>query len=541
MSKKESDLASLQRVNDRLVSTKNEELASVLTLLLPKLIPMADDTDLNEAVSNIVNITVKPRLGMIVNLIGLSDIISLIQPDSQKQKSTSLALSFLDEVIDTHISDEKDTQCVISLVKVLPTFELFSSQSNAICYYLIHFLNVIPQVLNNMDTTLVSIIEKAKAQSILGDFLLDVMLLSSSASAANPSTLQSSVAVEIATTSVASAIQPGLSAARISRLTARRPQLYSHSELKTLKLRIIDSLPLNYLPPGYSVAIAVTGSCDKSSDQDVSTQAMYKVGGAMSLFRIEEGSEAQHHPVRVLEGLFTLCSASPAAPATASTALVMTNLNISRGKLRPEITIAVLRLVCKDLVAFLPQCMKTALSIAYKNVVASSSGDGHILITHTTLPVVAVSVKLLEELCARIDDPSLTLSTVIFLQAVKKVLTAYTFTLSATSTSNAGGANGSVSIANSTATNVNNNTQNSAPTEQDMAFSSTDYHLAVRSSCYAIVSQVAARNAKLVVLDIDLLVLLFKLLEREDERVLSRIYTALEGIRSAHQSACVEF
>jgi hypothetical protein len=239
--------------------------------------------------------------------------------------------------------------------------------------------------------------------------------------------------------------------------------------------------------------------------------------------------------VRVLESLFTLCSASPAVPAIASASLVVGNLNISRGKLRPEITIAILRFVCKDLVAFLPQCMKTTLSIAYKNIVASSSGDGHILVTHTTLPVVAVSIKLLEELCCRVDDPSLTLSTVIFVQAVKKVLTAYTFTLSATSTSNvssaAGNNNGSTNISTSTS----NSTQ-SKPTEQDIAYSSTDYHLAVRSSCYAIISQVATRNAKLIVLDIELLVLLFKLLEKEDERVLSKIYMALEGIRSAHQS-----
>eukprot|EP01034_Spumella_vulgaris_P027497 gene27497-34222_t len=343
---------------------------------------------------------------------------------------------------------------------------------------------------------------------------------------------QVSLAVEVHAVNAASQIQPGLSTQRMTRLLARRPQLYTQSELKTLKLSIIDSLQLNHLPAVFSVALAVTGSVERSNDQEVATQALYKANGAMSLFRIDEGVESSH-PVRVLEGLLSLCSASPAAPSAGSAALVVSNLNISRGKLRPEVTIAILRLVCKDLVTHLSKCLKSVLSIAYKNIVSSSSGDGHILITHTTLPVIAVSAKLLEELCTRIDDPTLVLSSVIFVQAVKKVLAAYTFTLSATSNTSSGTSSSSNNTTTPTSTAIAGTTK----TEQDLAYSSTELHMAVRSSCYAVVAQVAARNASLITVDIELLVLLFKLLEREDERVLSRIYTALEGIRVAHQNA----
>ncbi len=62
-----------------------------------------------------------------------------------------------------------------------------------------------------------------------------------------------------------------------------------------------------------------------------------------------------------------------------------------------------------------------------------------------------------------------------------------------------------------------------------------DFHLAVRTSCYATVSQIAGRNPKLACVDIDLLVLLFRLLQTEDERILGKLYAALESVRRAHQ------
>ena len=47
---------------------------------------------------------------------------------------------------------------------------------------------------------------------------------------------------------------------------------------------------------------------------------------------------------------------------------------------------------------------------------------------------------------------------------------------------------------------------------------------------------IVARNNNYSVDDTDLVILLFQLLDSEDERIIPRLYTALGGLRLAHQS-----
>lgn len=524
-SKTDADLASLRKVNDRLISTKNEDLPAVLSVLLPKLLPMANDSGLKDMVVNIVNESILPRMNVLssgqIKLIG---VFSLIRLDLMPT-ACDLAIAFIDCVIDSHKSNNQDRECITSLITSLPGFELFSPQSNAVCNYLLYFLEGVPSVMNEIESSE----QKLKAQSIFGDYLLDIMLL-------GKSTEKFSAMTSVTTSPSLLTLQPGLSAQRMTRITTRKAS-YTTAELKGLKLAIIDSLTTNFLPPSYSVAIALVGSLEDkgANDFEVVSQALYKVNGAMGLFHIEDKD-----PVRVLESLLSLCGNSVALPTVSTTAtasstvtattaasvsigLDVTNMNVSRSKLRSEVLVALLRFVVKDLAKHLPQCMKPALAIAYKNITSSSDG-GHILITSATLPLVSVSLRLLEELAVRIDSQSFNTATVIFLTAVKKVLTAYTF------------ASSSASSANNTSGKGNSGSIGSGVRNTDeVNYSGLDYNLTVRSSCYAIVSQIAARNASLAVVDIDLLVLLFQLLEKEDERVLSKIYTALEAIRRAHQ------
>ena len=494
---KQADIESLKRVSDRLSSTKIEDVCSVLSLLIPKLLPMACDSEYHSLIDSMLADTIIPKLNLLtkstVRLHGVFEVFNA----SDSLEVYDLLVKFIDPIIDKQESSAEDEACAVQLLKALSKVELFTPVGNAICYYLLHFLKVVPSAaLALKSDAAFSTNTFNTVQNILGDYLLDLMLL------------YKPISWTVNDSNPASSIQFGLSSQRVARICAKRAS-FTSADLKTIKLFIIDSLPSNFLSAAHSIAIAVTASCD-SGDTEVVMNAMYKVNGAMNLFKIN----SQEIAVQALELLLTWCSGSNIAPTISnSRELVTKTMSIYRAKLKNDVLVATLRLVVKEFVSYLSFTAKSVLSLVYKNVItANASGtEGNILISNTALPLVAVSMKLYEELSSRMDDATLKASTVVFVQCVKKVLATYTFNLETTE------AGGSIAATSQKSSEVNNK----------------EHHLAIRSSCYVIISQLAKKNSALMVLDINLLILIFQLLKNEDERILSSLYGALEALRVA--------
>jgi hypothetical protein len=80
MSSVENDLASLQRVLDRLKSTKNENLSAVLSVLLPKLLPLSNQDALRSKALAVISEAMK-RVKLCQCPLALSPIISCIRPE----------------------------------------------------------------------------------------------------------------------------------------------------------------------------------------------------------------------------------------------------------------------------------------------------------------------------------------------------------------------------------------------------------------------------------------------------------------------------
>ena len=109
---------------------------------------------------------------------------------------------------------------------------------------------------------------------------------------------------------------------------------------------------------------------------------------------------------------------------------------------------------------------------------------------------------LMETLIKNLDTANLQNSCILLVQSCKKVLIQF-----------------ATSQVSSAATNSDYN---------------SEMNLATRSSCYAVIETAANRVSDLVAKDVELIVLLFRLLGQEDERIITKLYVALENLQQAH-------
>ena len=77
----QGELASLQRISDRLVSTPNEELQKVLENLLPKLLPLSNNAELRDKQVVPILMQILKRIKLLEIRLPLASLISLIRPD----------------------------------------------------------------------------------------------------------------------------------------------------------------------------------------------------------------------------------------------------------------------------------------------------------------------------------------------------------------------------------------------------------------------------------------------------------------------------
>ena len=217
----EKETAALQRIQDRLSSTPNEQLDQVLATLLPKLIPFANNEALRDKQIIPIFTHILRRIKLLKTVLPISALITLIRSD-MLPFGCNFAIAFMDTVVDWQPMEQWQL-CADALVGSLNGFAAFSSQSNALCYYSLYAIQPLGEATHSGPSI---------AHDVLGDFLLDIVMT-------QPGLVKGS----------AGSIQPGLSAERVDRLTAKTKE-WTAATLKPFKLALIQSLPkgMSYLP-----------------------------------------------------------------------------------------------------------------------------------------------------------------------------------------------------------------------------------------------------------------------------------------------------
>jgi hypothetical protein len=385
----ESELASLQRISDRLLSTSNENLQNVLEVLLPKLLPMANNEALRDKQVIPIFIHILRRIKPLKTIIPMRALINLIRPDMMPF-CCNFAMAFIDTTSEWHPL-ELWSKSAESLTLTLIGFSLFTPQSNALCYYSLFCISSLcllkgPSVEGNI-------------KNILGDWFIDMSL-------AQPGIIKDSVG----------SIQPGLSAERLGRLTTKKNE-WTTDNLKPFKLALVQSLSNQWLPTQCAVAIAIICSCDV--DTDVATQAVFKMNGARSIL-----PDINLDPLSVLDLLLTLC-----LPLSQTMQTYQQHPFIrQRTTLRDSVKCAILRWICKE--------MSDHILVASKNIVALFA---EILKPYETSSMSAIYTSHIIELAALLTEKlnygSLMIVASIIIQCVKKALQPFISLLSTRSDS----------------------------------------------------------------------------------------------------------
>ena len=386
----QSELASLQRINDRLVSTSNEDLQRVLANLLPKLLPLSNTDELRDKQVVPILMQVLKRIKLLETALPLQDLISLIRPD-MLPFCCNLSMVFVDAAKKWH-SAEQWSECAKPLIFGLGKFASFSSQSNALCFYSLSCLGPI--------STLMTPEADSCARGVLADWLLDMSL-------AQPGIVKDSVG----------SIQPGLSAERLARFTAKKT-VWSVLDMKQYKLDLINSLSKQWLPTPCAVAITIISSCD--SDTDVVTQATFKMNGARSIL-----PDINANPLPVLELLLTLC-----LPVTQGIQKNIGNLLVrQRTTLRTSVKCAILRWICKEMQGTIVIAARCVVELVIVEMMKSS--DAGVTDAAYSSQIMELTAILVEKLA----DSDLQAVASILLRCAKKALWPFVSLLSSKSAS----------------------------------------------------------------------------------------------------------
>ena len=177
------DIAGYRRICERLESTSNDKLESVLKSLLPKLLPMLNKQTDNEVITvlkDIINIITNRILNYPIQL-PLKELIELIKgPIEEYNESTLVAIDFVNIAFKQNINIDKKA-IIGSLLTNLSTLPVFCFQCYALCYYmhLVHSELAQYCIDNNIynndnkesnDANLISL-------HIYGDYILDICFI----------------------------------------------------------------------------------------------------------------------------------------------------------------------------------------------------------------------------------------------------------------------------------------------------------------------------------------------------------------------------
>lgn len=438
MASVESELASLQRVQDRVQSAKSEDLPVILAALIPKLVALANQDPLRTKTISVLSECMK-RLRLAKIPIDLSGILGSIHP-RMLPFAANLAVSFVDVAIEFGVSKTAQKEAVIAVLDGLSEFAPFSSQSNALCYYATEYLTLgLAAHASSVDATADNKGYK-QAQSVLGDFAIDISMLQ------RPLVISSEQ-------SAVGSVQAGLSASRVDRLTCKK-KAWTAADLKATKLQLINLIPTGIFLPQHAAFISIVLSNDV--DAEVATQAAFKMNGCANMLRIDKDPVVA---AEVVVSLLSYCS----QPATKPNTPVVVNIH-KRSLPRADVRLSTLRWLVRHLSSHLTSSAKAIVTQLFQcvfapigGVGASSNGTAEATSVASALTeevaVIAASLQLLQALLERCEASLLTDKVMLILLCVKRVLQSFAYSTT--------------------------------------SFAAGEHHVAVRLSSYCIIEEVA--------------------------------------------------
>ncbi|KAJ1432761.1 hypothetical protein B484DRAFT_478556 [Ochromonadaceae sp. CCMP2298] len=437
MASTEAELQSLRRVQDRLQSTRSEDLQPLLSALLPKLIPLTNQELLRPATLSVLSDCMK-RIKLSRCPLKLAPLAALVRPAPAFMPfAANMAVAFLDASIDQSVDSDDKGEFARELLASLDAFDAFTPQSNALCGYLLHVLGALPEALhsscNPSNPSGGKPALSAGVRHLVGDFLLDVALVLKPIHAESAPTAQTQTSPSTAAQSTATpgqglvgSVHPGLSSLRVARLTAKRKH-WDVAFLRLIKMQLVSLIAATgALSAPHAVSLAAILA--KDPDDAVAREAGFKVNGVASVWELDLHPEQAQ---LVCGALLTLCGA-PAPP----TPLVSQQY---RSAARAEVRVSVLRWLHRHLPRHIGACAKPLLSAVFKSISpqaesalagvgvtggASAVGAGA---SPEEVVVLEAALQLVELLVVQLQDQQLSTLAVVITQSVKKVLLTFVY------------------------------------------------------------------------------------------------------------------
>lgn len=535
----ESELASLQRIHERIQSARNEELASMLTLLLPRLIILTNQEALRIKAMAVLSECMK-RIKLAALPIDTTKLLDLVRTQFLPF-APNLAITFVDITLE-HSKAITDVQnAAAMLIAALPQFDAFTNASNSLCFYaLLHFSIGIAKHFETQQSPVN--LQEQSFQTILGDFALDICFLQRPQLAADVAAVGS--------------VQPGLSVTRLDRLVTKKKS-WSASDLKSIKLIMINLIASKVFLPHHAVLISVILSNDV--DAEVSAQANFKMNGCVNILSIDTSVRTA---TEVCTAVLALCSSDEQVHKD-------TPVAHRRSTIKAEVRLSALRWLGRHLPAQLGPSAKAILMLVFRavfNPAAQASGVSVASSLTEEVAVVGAALQLLDLVLPQVvDDQQFTGMVLLVSLCVKKILQSFAYSASSFS---AGEHHTTVRsccyrIAETIALRyVERSKQLAARSVEELAlrnavessesvveYISLDARAAAPASTPTPVGVVAlstspgpteatvAQLAKVTVEDADLLMLLFQLLDREhaqrNESSIVALYRAMNSLRDA--------
>ena len=170
------ELESLERIYNRITTTENEELPTVLERLLPKLLPLANQDDLRESVVRILS-NVMQRCKLLKSKLPCAALLSLIEP-SMMPFTSNLAIALLDACIQFESASSfiDCANAIISSLFKVDRKSRFSANAESLAAYSTYFITEIFQALRIRKMSLAPDDSQQDALRFVIKFMSDMLL-----------------------------------------------------------------------------------------------------------------------------------------------------------------------------------------------------------------------------------------------------------------------------------------------------------------------------------------------------------------------------
>jgi len=394
----EAELASLQRLDDRISSTSNDKLSDVLRLALPALIKLINKDELRTRVFALFSALMKRLKNLNECKLPLEALVMLLRQENLPF-AANFSITFIDIAWDRQ--SDKDVSLTVALLESILDWPLYGVQSNTLLAYSWQVIEHFPaaiEILKERSDAKGGEDRSEEIKSILSDYYLDMCLVHST-------TIKKGQA---------GSVLPGLSDGRVGRLMAKREELRPKEDLQAHKL-VVVSLLLDdkVFLPWAAVAIATVLAYD--SDVLVAQAAAFKMNAQSSRKDLKalEGDAAN----QLLSHLLHLCSPTSVALASKApaTATAMSPYSNARSALRDDIRAQLVRWAAKEMRTRLVGVSRSVLKVFVDS-------------TFTTVSTVrfrAAAVLLGTALADSMDDAAFTAVVPIYLQGIESVLQSF--------------------------------------------------------------------------------------------------------------------